>query len=73
LVVRQGLEPPNNPFGMALEAAFTNDRVTVTGARTAMHVAFTRVVVDHRRGFLAFGWKQGGEPTLVPYDFDEAD
>jgi len=56
-----------------LETVFADDRATVTSVNTALREAFARVVVDHRRGLLAFDWKHGGEPTLVPYDIADHD
>jgi DNA invertase Pin-like site-specific DNA recombinase len=56
-----------------LETVFADGRATVTSVNKALHEAFARVVVDHRRGLLAFGWKHGGEPTLVPYDIADSE
>lgn len=50
-----------------LEHTLGNPSATVTQRNTALRDAFTHVVVDHRSGDLWFHWKQGGNPTVVPY------
>lgn len=50
-----------------LENTLGNPKATITQRNTALRDAFTHVVVDHQSGDLRFHWKQGGDPTVVPY------
>lgn len=54
-----------------LTAALEAPRSTPTTVNAALREAFSACTVDYLTGMLAFEWRQGGEPTSIPYAWPE--